>query len=258
MNDTARSILLGIIQGLTEFFPVSSSGHLHALRHMTGFDDGGLAFDVALHLATLLAVLLYFRRDILGLLSTREGARLLALISAATLPAVVVALAFKDAREALPIWAPIAGWAFSGTYLLLSRRFAPSTEGQPLAWRQALLIGVAQSMAIFPGVSRSGITITAGLLLGLGRVEAARFSFLLSIPAILGAGALEGWEILKAPELKGRLFEPLVFGMPAAFLVGVLAIHLLLRAVRSNFFHRFGWYNYLAAAIFGLYLLVGG
>jgi len=254
MTEGLKAAFLGLVQGLTEFLPVSSSAHLLALRHVVGFQVEGLTFDVALHLATLLAVLVYFRREIIDAAWSEERWGILVRLAIATLPSVAAGLLFSAAREDPPLWVPAAGWIFSGSYLLLSRGRAGTRAYATAPLGSILLVGVAQSLALFPGVSRSGATITAGLWLGLGRDDAAKFSFLLAIPAILGAGLLETRKILHSSGAHGDLWTAIGIAMPVAFVVGMIAIHLLLRIVRANFFHRFGWYNLAAAAALLAYL----
>lgn len=196
-------LLLALVQGLTEFLPVSSSAHLILVGRALGADQG-LAFDVATHLGTLLAVVIYFRRELAGFARAAVGAesgrerRLLGLILLATLPAATAGLAFHDwiassLRSPLVIAAATIGF---GLLLWVSDRFRGETRNEhDLGWRGALGIGMAQALALVPGTSRSGITITAALFLGLSREAAARFSFLLAIPVLALAGSYEAWQV---------------------------------------------------------------
>lgn len=256
MSDALKSAILGIVQGLTEFLPISSSAHLMALRNVLGFHVEALAYDLSLHLGTLLAVLIYFRNDIVNILRSPRRIAIGVRLALAMLPIVVAGLLFKKARENLPAWAPVAGWAFSGLYLLLLTRLRKGTEAYSTAPPGvALGIGAAQMLAVFPGVSRSGSTITAGVLLGLAREEAARFSFLLSILAVTLASLDTAKDLYTAEGSHDNLLAAAAVGMPISFVTGMFAIHLLLRIVRADFFHRFGWYNLAAAVAYGCYLM---
>jgi undecaprenyl-diphosphatase len=203
-------ITLALIQGITEFLPISSSAHLILVGEFGGWGDQGLPFDVAVHLGTLSAVCLYFRRDLTGYLSATHHFALgrgvndqfqeLLKVSAATVPVVIAGFLLKDQVEG--DWRSLTtiAWATIGFGLLLAvaDRFRGTRTN--LSWMQALLIGLAQMLALIPGTSRSGITITAALLLGLSRTTAARFSFLLSIPTIAGAALLTTVDLISAPE----------------------------------------------------------
>ncbi len=203
-------ITLALIQGITEFLPISSSAHLILVAQFGGWGDQGLPFDVAVHLGTLSAVCLYFRQDLAGYLSSGmkfvagRGAdsqfEELLKVSAATVPVVIAGFLLKEDVEG--DWRSITtiAWATIGFGILLGiadRRHGTSTT---LGWSHALLIGLAQTLALVPGTSRSGITMTAALLLGLSRTTAARFSFLLSIPTIAGAALLTTLDLIGEPE----------------------------------------------------------
>jgi undecaprenyl-diphosphatase len=253
-----EALLLGVLQGLTEFLPISSSGHLKALREVLGFQEIGITFDVMLHLATLLAVIIYFRRDLLDIV---RGPRLWPLtlrLGLATAPIFLVGYLAESALEQLSIWAVVFCWGFSGVYLLTARGRHGTLRYGDMSLRSALVIGLVQCLAILPGVSRSGSTITAGLWLGLDRTEAARFSFFLAIPAILGAAGYKGFKLVRDGGLESQLNAPVLVGMAASFVVGLFAIHFLLRIVRGSGFHRFAWYNFAAAVALALYLLLRG
>ncbi len=251
-------VVLAIIQGLTEFFPVSSSGHLvifEALSGMRGEESGrGVLLEVAVHVGTLGAIVLFYRTKLralaaakLSLLSrgrsgyARHRAEIayIGYIIVGTIPAALVGAALHD-RIANIFAAPAAASLFlvaTGAFLLLGRlRRAP----RRLSWRTACLIGVAQAAAILPGISRSGWTITTALMLGVGFAEAAEFSFLLSIPAILGALALE---LAKgAPAMSAQTIVQLSLGAVVAFAAGWLALKLLLGILTRGAFHRFAYY----------------
>jgi undecaprenyl-diphosphatase len=207
--DTLQALWLGLIQGVTEFLPISSSAHLILLPRLLGWPDQGLAFDVAVHVGTLLAVLWHFRDrlwplvlDTLQSLLRRRPVGESALgwaIIIATLPLVAGALILADAAETVLRGPLVIAWATIGFGLLLgwaARRGQHHRDEHSIGPGAALVIGAAQVLAIIPGTSRSGITMTAGLWLGLAPAAAARFSFLLSIPAIALAGGWKGWQLL--------------------------------------------------------------
>jgi undecaprenyl-diphosphatase len=255
MSDFWKAAVLGLIQGVTEFLPVSSSGHLLAAKAILGF-DAGLALDVVLHLATLLAVLIYFAGELLRLARgpQRWGVALLVVIG--TVPAAAIGLVFHDLREKISPWFVVLGWTLSATYLLLTRGREGNSPYPSLPPARAFLVGGSQGIAaVLPGFSRSGASISSGLWLGLKREDAFRFSFLLAIPVMLGAGLVEGRHLFhgEGVDLPGG-WPALAIACAGAFLVGLLAIHLLFRAVVGNHFHRFGWYNLFAAAAFAFYL----
>ena len=199
--ELSHIIWLALVQGLTEFLPVSSSAHLILVPRLLGWEDQGLAFDVAVHLGTLIAVVMYFRRDIVVLwfswinsmtkrIMTPE-ARLAWGVLLGTIPAGLVGLAFKDVIEVYlrsPLVIAVTTIVFGLLLWVADRRSKLVRDEYSLSWQDFLVIGGAQAMALIPGTSRSGITITAGLLLGLTREAAARYSFLLSIPIIVLSG----------------------------------------------------------------------
>lgn len=252
---------MGILQGLTEFLPVSSSAHLILFPRYFGWQSPGLYFDVALHLGTLTAVLLYFWKDLWslsqGLLAPKNPElaphrRTVGFIVLATIPGVIAGLLLEEAADNAfrsPIL--IAGALLvAGTLLGLADRFCTGKRTlEGLTWKSALGIGVAQSLALIPGVSRSGSTITAGLALGMTRTEAARFSFLLSVPIIAGAGILKLPEILEAPSP-----SVVAIGFVAAAVSGVLAIKFLMSYVLTRTYRPFVIYRW-GLALFVLFNL---
>ena len=203
---TLQIIVLALVQGVTEFLPISSSAHLILVNQAMGYQDQGLVFDVAAHVGSLLAVIVYFRRELLDMLLGRPvdgfgvelaGHRLLGWLVLATLPLGVAGLALAEtvaAHARTPLVIALATIAFA-LVLWWSDRYAGS---RPLTARKALGMGLAQVLALVPGTSRSGITITAGLFLGMSRRAAARFSFLMAIPAVLAAGLFGAHELLQA------------------------------------------------------------
>lgn len=207
--DFIEVVVLAILQGLTEFLPISSSAHLILPSEILGWQDQGLAFDVAVHVGTLIAVIAYFRQDIIRLISgwlttgfsrhPNQDARLAWYVALATIPAGLAGILLEHWIEDNLRSVAVIGWATIGFGILLG--VADRTRGHTVTLARmtlsmALIIGVAQALALIPGTSRSGITMTAALLLGLQRVDAARFSFLLSIPLILAAGGLKTMELM--------------------------------------------------------------
>jgi undecaprenyl-diphosphatase len=253
--------LLGVVQGLTEFLPVSSSAHLILARAFFGWDAGrmGLAFDVACHVGTLLAVLVYFRRDVLemiaaapGLLSPRPtpAARLARLIAIGTVPAVIVGVLFGDfieERLRTPIVAAVtlAGVAFS--FFLVEAFGRRVRTHETLTPGEGFGIGVAQASALIPGVSRSGATIVTGMVMGLRREEAARFAFLLGIPAIIAAAAREGL-VLAGRGLSSGEGVLFAVGMTTSAVVGYFTVKYFLRYLAGHSLAVFAWYRLLLAA----------
>ncbi|HEV3013655.1 MAG TPA: undecaprenyl-diphosphate phosphatase [Actinomycetota bacterium] len=298
-----RAIVLGIVQGITEFLPISSSAHLSIVPRLLGFATPTLAFEVLLHFGTLAAVAAYFARDLWafvlclvapGRLGPEEAAtrrRLLGLLALASVPAAAVGFVLQDwadEQTARPLRASV--WLVLTTVIMIaaelydrarSRRVAPVAAAGPgagagtraerfgrgtpaappdpadaeeelkrLPVAKAAGIGLAQALALVPGTSRSGVTISAGLFQGVSRGTAARFSFLLSIPAILGAG------ILKLDELSGATETPaeLVAGTVAAGVSGFLAVSFLIRLLRTRTLWPFIWYRLIAGGLFVLLL----
>ena len=255
----AQGIVYGAVQGLTEFLPVSSSAHLTLLPWLLGWEDPGLGFDVALHVGTLFAVLWYFWRDwwelalaaASSLVSRRAAAdpkaQLFWKIVAASIPAAVVGVALEhQAEEAFRAPALIA-LAMTGLGAMLywsDQRPESERRVEGIDWREAMWIGVAQSAAIVPGVSRSGVTITVARLCGVGREASARFSFLLSTPVITGAAALK----IRALVAAGHDPVQLV-ALAASAVCGFAAIGGLIRYVRSRSYLPFVLYRFMLAAL---------
>jgi undecaprenyl-diphosphatase len=236
-----KVILLAIVQGFTEFFPVSSSGHLLLVQKLIGFSTLPLVYDIVFHLGTLLAVIAFFFRDLRELalrFYKKENARLLLLLIAASLPTALIGLLFRDFFASLFTQTAYLGFAFLftaavllGSRVLRARRRTPDLAA-------ALLIGVAQGIAIVPGVSRSGMTIAVAVALGLAFDFSFRFSFLLSIPAIAGAVLLEAGDI----PWSGSHWPMLALAVGAAAVSGLLALALLKRIAVGDHFHRFAYY----------------
>lgn len=241
-----KEILIAVVQGITEFFPISSSAHIALLEHLFNLFKPSLLREIVLHLATLLAILLFLRRKISQLLQAWiKGEKLNYLFGLVigSFPAAFFGLIFKDTIEqAFGSVRAIGLLMMVNSLVLLLSRKGREKEGE-LSWRKALLIGVAQAFALFPGISRSGATITAGLLLGLRKEEAFDFSFLLAIPAILGASLLE----LK--EMGVESFRPYVLPFLFAFIAGYAALLLLRRIVKKQKFYLFAPYVIIIGAI---------
>ncbi len=254
------AILLGIIQGLTEFLPVSSSGHLQILPYLFGLEPGPLAFDVAVHVGTLAAVVAYFFGDLWELAAGALGAgdrapeRVRAarvevsLLAVASVPAAVVGWAVSgtfEERFGDPLLAAVMLFVTAALLLGAERLYARRSATGRVAsnGRDAITMGLAQSLAIIPGISRSGATIAAGMATGLTRAAAARFSFLMSIPVILGAFALELPE-LSGDALAGTGYTPadVLAGTIAAAVAGYLAVRFLMRLVTNDTLRGFAWY----------------
>jgi undecaprenyl-diphosphatase len=253
--DTLHSFALGVLQGLTEFLPVSSSAHLALFPRFFGWTDPGLAFDVALHLGTLAGVVVYFWKDLWrfveGLLRISDPAyekerRTLLLLLLATVPGALAGLLLEHQVETVfrdPRLIAIALIVMGIALGLADRFFAGQKRITDLSVPTAVGVGIAQSLALIPGVSRSGITITVALALGFARPEAARFSFLLSIPIIAGAGVLKSKELWLSPE-KG----PLVVGFLGAAVAGLAAIAILMRYVQNHRYTPFILYRWVLGA----------
>lgn len=256
---TLYALVLGAVQGLSEFLPISSSGHLILARAVFGWNAAelGLAFDVACHLGTLGAVLAFFRQDLqamLGAWSTPlapDGpAKTARLIVVGTLPVVVVGLAAADALEAHTRGAFVVcvTLAIGGVGLIVADRIGKQARGESsLGYGEALLIGAAQALALVPGVSRSGGTMTIALLLGLRRPSAARFSFLLGIPATAAAIAKEGADLWQTGA-SAHVLELFAVGIASSAVVGYLTIRYFLRFLADHPLSAFGYYRILVAA----------
>jgi undecaprenyl-diphosphatase len=250
---------LGIVQGLTEFLPVSSSGHLVIFQSLLGVQgEGGLLFEVALHVATLGAIVIFFHRRILALvvgMATRDPAawRYVGKLAVATLPVVLFGLLARSTLHALIVSPIVAGCGLlvTGAILWTTRATLPRAALQEPGWEAALLIGLAQALAILPGVSRSGSTVAAALALGVAALPAAEFSFLLGIVAISGAA------VLTLPELAGASPDQLgtlAIGCAAALVSGIVAIWLFVLLLRRQTFHNFAWYTWGAGSLFLVWL----
>lgn len=266
-----QAVILGFVQGLTEFLPVSSSGHLALLQHFFGINaDNVLLFTVLLHVGTLISVFFMYWHDIIDLIKelflaiadlvTGKGLRLeerptrkLGLLMViATIPTAIIGFAFNDFFEGLysNILFIGIGFIITGTMLFLSERFGSNSRDlDKMNFRNAIFIGVLQGIAIYPGISRSGSTIVGGLTTGLKRELAVRFAFLISIPAIMGSAVLEGKDALEAG-IDTSVLGPVLVGMAVAAVSGVIAIKAMIKVVSDRKLKFFSFYVWaLGAAV---------
>jgi undecaprenyl-diphosphatase len=265
--DAFQAIVLGIVQGLTEFLPISSSGHLRIVPAFFGWEDPGAAFTAVIQLGTMAAVLLYFRRDLWNIarawlrsLRDREARRTLEarlgwFIILGTIPISIIGLLFADTieNEFRSLYLVGTMLIVFGCIMLLGEKVSRrDREVESLTARDGLLIGCAQALALVPGVSRSGATITAGLFLNLTRTTAARFSFLLSVPAVVLSGL---FELRHIGEEGGASFGATALATLLAFVSGYVAIAFLLRWLASHSMAVFVGYRFVLAA--GVFALAG-
>jgi undecaprenyl-diphosphatase len=268
--ELVAAAFLGVVQGLSEFLPVSSSGHLILGRALLGWDLGrfGLPFDVACHVGTLIAVTAFFARDVRAMVVALPGGlmgrpgeyeRLIRLIAIGCLPLVPVVLLFMDVIESVRSPAVVAvALAIGGVGLLLAERFGAMRRSEDsITAIEALVIGVAQASALIPGVSRSGATLTVAMLFGLRREAAARFVFLLSLPAVAAAAAKEGLE-LSDVGMEGVPVTLLLVGLVTSAIVGYLTIRFFLRYLANHSLAVFAYYRFALAAVTLLWLLSRG
>lgn len=265
MDTIVAALIMGIVQGLTEFLPVSSSGHLIVVPYLLGIDDPfilSLEFSVMLHIGTLIALLIYFRAEWLRLvpaffavlrsrsLDGDPDRRLAALLAVATIPALVLGFLLHNLEDVIREVGPVAVTLVIGAAILwlAERSGKRRLVALDLSFAQALAIGGAQAIALIPGISRSGISISAGLFAGLRREEAARFSFLMATPITAAAAA---YEVLSVVRGGGVAIEaaPLAVGLVASFVFGILAIAVLLRFLRSQSTDIFVVYRVILAAV---------
>lgn len=260
--DWLQVVVLSLVQGITEFLPISSSAHLILVPELTSWTDQGLAFDVALHVGSLAAVVLYFRRELWRMTCSwsasvagrgmDDDARLAWWVILATVPVGLAALLFRETIEVTLRSALLLAGSLILFGLVLGyadwRGRGTRTEHQ-LTWRDALLIGLAQALALIPGTSRSGITMTAALLLGMSREGAARFSFLMSIPVIVLAGGLEAYILLLEP--RPIDWPALWWGTLLSGISAYLCIHYFLVVIKRIGMQPFVVYR----VVFGLWLI---
>ena len=248
-------IILALIQGLTEFLPISSSGHLIVFPHFFGWSDQGLLMDVAVHLGTLGAVVIYFWRDVLAMIGggfqllrgkMTKGGHLFLLLCIGTIPAVIFGFLLKrygmDAVRSVKVIA----WTMIGYAVVLhiADKFSPQGKKMSaMTGPKAFWVGIAQALALIPGTSRSGICMTAMRFLGFNRTDAAKFSFLLSIPAIAGAGTLSIYDAVKAGAFSSVATTASI-GALVAFATGLVAINFMLKWLRQGDFTPFILYRF--------------
>jgi undecaprenyl-diphosphatase len=268
-----QAIVLGVVQGLTEFLPVSSSGHLLLGQYFFGLDQDrfGLSFDVALHMGTLVAVVSYFWRDLLRMafaffrsladraVANDPDARMAYLVIASTVPAALIGFLFEGFFEgaARSPWVVVFNFVLVGALFIAGEVVGrKDRRASRLGFGEAVGIGFAQAAALVPGVSRSGATITLGLFLGLRREEAARFSFLMSVPIIAGAGGLKVGEVISRgmDAAQTLLF---VVGFVTSAAVGYVTIRFLLNYLTNHSLRAFAFYRFGVAAVVALLLLLG-
>ncbi len=257
----AEGLLLGMVQGIAEFLPISSSGHLMVVQQLLSLGDVPLLFDVFLHLATLAAVVLFFRKKILSLFAVffrwvlhrppmeslereQEERRYIVAVLLATLVTGVIGLAVEKKLKNLSIQFIFIGFLVTAVFLVLSSVLEKKRKSQPagtsISWWQGLVIGFAQGVGTLPGVSRSGSTIAGALLSGVTRETAGEFSFIASIPAILGAFILEAKDLGSVSSSVG--FVPVVAGCVAAFATGYAALYCLMKIIRRGHLEWFALY----------------
>jgi undecaprenyl-diphosphatase len=261
-----QAILLGIVQGLTEFLPVSSTAHLAIIPRLLGWNDPGLGFDIALHVGTLAAIFIFFFRDWIqviangvglsyrGVKADENSRALLWYLIVGTIPAALIGAKFNKFAEEQWRTFPVIGTALIviGIVMWLSDRLAErKTRLDDMTWTDALTVGVAQALAVIPGVSRSGITISAGRWRKLDREAAAKFSFLLSAPIIAGAALKDAWDLHKAGGLPADMRLPWVVGIISSAIVGIVVIAFFLQYLRRHSLSVFVWYR----VIFGIILI---
>lgn len=260
-------ILLGLLQGLTEFLPISSSGHLALGEQLLQTQKPGIVFDILLHFGTVLAVLYVFRERVWrlarSLFQPSVERRLLLLLVIGSIPTGILGLALDGLAEAAFVrsWAVGLGLLVTAAVLwgVERRTEAINSEGksiEQITWQDALIVGIAQGIAVFPGFSRSGSTIAAGLVCSLQREVAAEFSFLLSVPAILAATALKLTQALNNPAAHSTLWGEYLAGTVVAFASGILAIRWLMKMLQRRRLTPFAWYCLmlgLLAVVWGLF-----
>ena len=266
--DIISAALLGVVQGLTEFLPVSSSGHLILARAFFGWDPGrfGIAFDVACHVGTLLAVVAFFRADVAKLVMAAPGAlagrdgeyeRFGRLIIAGTIPIVIVGGLFADVIETRlrsPLVVAVT-LTIGAIGLIAAERIGRKTrDARSLDYGEAVLIGIAQAAALAPGISRSGATLTMSLFLNVRRESAARFVFLMSLPAIVAAAAKEALDVSEVG-MAGVPVTLLAVGLVVSAIVGYITIKFFVRYLASHSLEVFAYYRFALAAVTVVWLL---
>lgn len=256
-----EAVWLGIVQGLTEFLPVSSSGHLVVFDTLLGTEgEGGLVFEISVHVATLFAVLVFYRRRIFelaagALRADADAWRYIGKLLVGTIPAGLIGVTARDGIEQVFAKPWVTGVCLVGTGFIVwsTRSRLETSRGTEPSWPAALWIGCAQAFALLPGISRSGSTVAAALALGVAPAAAAEFSFLLGVIAISGAAILMLPDIASAPP---DLITGVMLGGAAALLSGLAALWMFVRMLRTNTFHLFAYYAWTVGAAFLLFVLL--
>jgi undecaprenyl-diphosphatase len=265
-----EALVLGVVQGLTEFLPISSSAHQSIVGQFFGGEDVGSAFTAITQLGTEAAVILYFRRDIWLIIRSWVGslrgtvprdnpeARMGWLVIIGSVPIVVLGLFFQDSIDTVfrNLWLTVAMLAGFGIVIGVADRLARNVRPlESLTWRHGLLFGLAQSLALIPGVSRSGATIAAGLAMGYQRVAAAKYAFLLAVPAVVGSGFFKLADIANEPAEPA--WGPIALATVVSFVIGYAVIAWLLRYISTHDFLPFVVYRISLAAVVAVLLLTG-
>ncbi len=257
---TLEALISGCLQGVTEFLPISSSGHLIILHSLFRLGKPEVDFDILLHIATTLAVIIFFRHDIMKLFTTQKNMALALIIG--SIPTAIIGFKFKDSIEGLFVRPKAVGFMFLVTAAVLilaalKEKFFISRKRQAKeepyirkpSFLQAFLIGISQGVAIVPGISRSGLTISSGILLGIDSTTAAKFSFLLSIPAVIGASLLKFKGITNLGSIH---FIPAAVGFICAFLLGLASLKILLNVLSKGRLHIFAVY----CILLGIFVII--
>ena len=261
-----QSIILGILQGIGEFLPISSSAHLILVPYLLGWEESSMSFDIALHFGTLLAVLAIYFKDwwnlFIGTLNDfrdrkqSTNGKIFWYLVAATIPAAIVGFVLDDIIESFfrgQIWLIALFLALMGIFIYLGDKWASKhyknkeTKFEDITLKQAFLVGCSQAFAVFPGFSRSGTTILAGRLMGLSKEAITKFTFLLSVPIIAGAAILKIGDLLITKEV--------IIGILTSFIVGVISIKFLLKYIKNHDFSVFAFYRVIIAIIIYIKLI---
>jgi len=267
-----EAIILGIVQGLTEFLPISSSGHLVLFEEIFNLDVENLkAFDVMVHVGTLFAIIVYFWKDIIWLLTSllsyvglmkknskrKQGQFVIEMLIIATIPAVIIGVFFGDAIDYFfrdPLYIGLFMIVIAQIFFITEHFYKKNQKKltkniEELGYSKALYIGLAQALALIPGVSRSGITISTGMMNSLERSQAARFSFLMGVPAILGAGLFTAVKVLKSGDATTLITPEYIAGFLSAAISGYFAIYFLMRFLKKHSLFAFGVYLLIVGII---------
>ncbi|MEX0934334.1 MAG: undecaprenyl-diphosphatase UppP [Candidatus Saccharimonadales bacterium] len=255
MHEYLQALILALVQGLSEFIPVSSSGHLIIFEEILGSSFGGIVFDVVLHFGTLLSLLVYFRKDLLRFIASAydpnsKDRRLAINLVIATIPAAIAGFFLFDITEKLmrSLWLVVFMLVFLSILMFVADRVKGSRDVDDITTKDALIIGFAQALSLIPGTSRAGSTIVAGSLLGLNNAESARFSFLMAIPILIGANV----RVLSSEGSIAVVIEHLdsyILGLIVSFVVGYMVIKFLLSYLSNHSLAVFAWYRIILAVV---------